>query len=121
MIWHSTHSTGIPQLDEDHQHIEEVIKNLSHATNPRAEKALLMDLYCIIIAHIRSKRETPEFDLTPDEEARDAAFLHNIRIKIWERDNAHITQLSLIRDLRQMLSNHVLDNTKERNLRRQNS
>lgn len=120
-MWHTTHSTGLEQFNEDHNRIEEVIKNLSHATNHREEKALLMDLYCIIIAHIRSKSETPGFNLSAEEQARDTAFLHDIRVKIWERDNAHITQLKLIRDLRQMLENHVMHNNLARSPQRQNS
>jgi len=117
-MWHTTQTTGLKQFNEDHARIDEIIKNLSHATNHREEKALLMDLYCIIIAHIRSKSETPELDISPEEQSRDTAFLHDIRIKIWERDNAHITQLKLIRDLRQMLQEHVLHNNQTR---RQNS
>ncbi len=117
-MWHTTHSTGPEPFNEDHVRIEEVIRNLSHATSHREEKSLLMDLYCIIIAHIRSKNEHPDVDISPEERSRDTAFLHEIRIKIWERDNAHITQLKLIRDLRQMLEDHVLNNNQAR---RQNS
>jgi len=120
-MWHATHSTGLEQFKEDHVRIEEVIKNLSHATSHREEKSLLMDLYCIIIAHIRSKSETPGVDITSEEQSRDSAFLHEIRVKIWERDNAHITQLKLIRDLRQMLEDHVLHNNQARASHHQNS
>ena len=111
-MWHSTHSTGIREFDDDHSRIDEAIKNVSHTTNPKEEKRLLMDLYCTIIAHIRSKNELPEYELTSEERERDTNFLKNIRLIIWQRDNAQITQLKLIQDLRQMLADHVLHNNK---------
>ena len=120
-MWHTTHSTGLEQLNEDHVRIEEVIKNLSHATNQREEKSLLMDLYCIIIRKMNAKTELMGLDLSPGEQTRDNAFLHDIRVKIWERDNAHITQLKLIRDLRQILEDHVLHNNQARGSHHQNS
>ena len=101
------YATGRDARNEDGRRIDQVIEALTLATSPREEKSLLMDLYCVLLAHIHTKHNAPERDPSPAEETRDRALLHDLRVKIWERDNAHITQLQLIRDLRQILKNHT--------------
>lgn len=116
-MWYSTHSTGIKQFDEDHLKIDSIIKDVARATEPVTENELLGELYNAVTAHLKNKEGAPNFDYSHEEQLRDSFFLQRLRGKISERENGQLSKLNLIRDLHQMLADHVFYNIMKRKKR----
>jgi hypothetical protein len=106
-MWYSTHSTGIKQFDDDHQKIDSFLVKFAQTSDPIVEQKLLQDLYSALEIHIKNKKQMAGFEYLPDAEMRDIFLLQGYKRKIAERENGGITKLTLIRDLHQMLADHV--------------
>ena len=106
-MWHSTHSTGIKQFDDDHQKMDSLLKQFAQTSDPIVEQALLLEMYSALEIHIKNKKQMAEFEYSPDAEMRDILLMQGFKRKIAAIENRGISKLIFIRDLHQMLADHV--------------
>lgn len=106
-MWYSTHSTGIKQFDDDHQKIDSLLKKIARTSDPESEQEHLNTLCSLLQTHINNKKKTAEFKYLPDDEIHDILFLQEVKRMIFERKKDKFSKLNLIKDLHQMLADHV--------------
>lgn len=106
-MWHSTHSTGVKQFDDDHQKIDALLRKIAKASNPVIEHELLENMFSALETHINNKKKLTEFEYLPDAKVRDNLLLQRFKDKIAEKQRGRICKLDFIRDLHQMLADHV--------------
>lgn len=111
-MWHSFYSTGVRELDADHDQIDALLGEVSTADSPAAEQDCLMKVYCAIIDHIRFKFDLLGPQLSREEKDEDADFLRRVRQKIRERNQGLISRKALLTHLQEMLKEHALQHQK---------
>ena len=107
-MWHSYFSTGVSELDDDHDQIDSLLGEVSEASSPAEEEDCLMRVYCAIIDHIRFKFDLLGPQLSKEEKDADAYFLGKVRQKIRERNQGLVSRRELITQLKEMLKEHAL-------------
>lgn len=107
-MWHSYYSTGVRELDDDHDQIDSLLGEVSEASSPAEEQDCLMKVYCAIIDHIRFKFDLLGPQLSKEEKDGDADFLGKVRQKIRQRNQGLVSRRELIAQLKQMLKEHAL-------------
>lgn len=111
-MWHSFYSTGVRELDNDHDQIDSLLGDVSDASSAQEEQDCLMRVYCAIIDHIRFKFDLLGPQLSREEKDGDADFLGKVRQKIRQRNQGLVSRKELIAQLKQMLKEHAVQHQK---------
>jgi hemerythrin len=107
-MWQAVFSTGIPEIDAGHAHLDAVIAALVGANSAVDEHNQLMDVYCAIISHMQFKNDFIDRSGDGNSKELDIQFLKKVREKIRQRDDGMITRRQLVNELRSMLMVHAM-------------
>jgi hypothetical protein len=106
-MWHSFYSTGVEEFDVAHEQIDAMLGNLAGVNTPDEEKGALIDICCVIIAHIKFKNDLLGTRISREEQEEDANFLRKVRGTIKEREQGRISRVQLVTELRHSLIGHA--------------